>query len=276
MKIIAYFSLLLMYISYACSPVPEIEINNYVVEGYLFAGRPVREITIKTLIPLSNPEGKSEVIETAMVMVKKEDETFPLTFNPNTGMYEYKVNDLDVLPLDVLELEVDVNGRIATATTTVPTPPVGLEISKNQMVIPKINSGADFLNGNPLEDAEILASWRNPDQALHYAVIEFRGNTLEPILPPDVQEVVDGILEDFAIITVPSTDTTLTVLGATLPSYGQYVITVYKVNQEYADLYKSETQDSRDLNDPPSNIINARGIFSAFAGDSIFFEVILP
>jgi len=106
------------------------------------------------------------------------------------------------------------------------------------------------------------------------APARFRSNLLRPILPPDVQKVVDGILEDFAIITLPSTDTTLTVNGALLPSYGPYMVKIYKVNQEYADLYESEEQDSRDLNEPPSNIINARGIFSAFASDSVAFEVV--
>lgn len=106
--------------------------------------------------------------------------------------------------------------------------------------------------------------------------MKFRSNLFRPILPSDVHQLVDGILEDFAIITTPSTDSTLTVLGATLPSYGPYVIKVYKVNQEYADLYLTETQDSRELTEPPGNMINARGVFTAFASDSIFFEVIKP
>ena len=144
------------------------------------------------------------------------------------------------------------------------------------MEIPEIKSAADFITGNPLEGAEVTVTWSNPTHELHYTTVEFRSKLLKPILPPDVQEVVDGIIEDFAIITVPGTDTTFTVLGATLPSYGLYVVKVYKVNQEYADLYQSETQDSRELNQPPSNIINARGIFSAFASDSVFFEVVKP
>ena len=273
-KLVLFFLSICVIVS--CTSVPEVESGNYVVEAYLFSGEPVREITLKTLVPLSDPEGDSELISTGLVIIKKNGTAYQLAFNPGTGKYNYEGTDLDILAEDVLELEVDVNGRIATAFTLVPTAPGGLQISKTQMVIPTINSAADFIGGNPLEDAEILVNWNNPDQDLMYAVIEFRSSLLRPILPSDVQEVVDGILEDFAIITVPSTDTTLTVLGVLLPSYGPYIIKVYKVNQEYADLYDSETQDSRDLNEPPSNIINARGIFSAFASDSIAFEVVKP
>jgi len=275
MRRILLYSLISITV-FSCNPVPEPEANNYVVEAYLFAGEQVREVTIKTLVPLSEPEGKSEIIEVANVVLKKEGATFTLSYNAGTKRYIYTGSDLQITPEDVLDIEIDVNGRIATANTIVPTVPVGIQISKTEMVIPKINSGADFITGNPLEDAELTVNWSNPSGELHYAVVEFRSFLLKPILPGDVQKVVDGILEDFAIITVPSTDTVLTVSGALLPSYGPYMVKIYKVNQEYADLYDSETQDSRDLNDPPSNIINARGIFSAFASDSISFEVILP
>ena len=267
---------LIGFLSYACSPVPEVVFDNYVVEAYVYSGEPVRNITIKTLVPLSEPEGKSVRIDKGNVLLKKGGKSYPLEYHLATKKYRYNGLDLDIAPYDIIDLEVEVNGRVATASTHVPTPPIHIRSSKAQMVIPTINSGADFLTGNPLADAEIIVHWSNPTNELHYTVIEFRSNLLRPILPSDVQAVVDGILEDFAIITTPSTDTTLTVNGALLPSYGPYMIKIYKVNQEYADLYESEEQDSRDLNEPPSNIINARGIFSAFASDSIAFEVVKP
>lgn len=270
------FAILTILLFYACNPVPDPVSDNFVVEAYVFAGEPVREVTVKKLVPLSEPEGKSEIVDNANIVLRKDGSDYLLTYNSFKKKYRYEGNNLDLLPLDVLGLEVEVNGRVATATAMVPTPPVGIAISKDEMVIPEIKSAADFLTGNPLEGAEVTVTWSNPDNELHYTSVEFRSNLLKPILPGDVQEVVDGIIEDFGIITTPSTDTTLTVLGATLPSYGRYIVKVYKVNQEYADLYESETQDSRELNEPPSNIINARGIFSAFASDSIFFEVVKP
>jgi len=49
---------------------------------------------------------------------------------------------------------------------------------------------------------------------------------------------------------------------------------LYRVNQEYVDLYKSRDQDSRNLNEPLTNIENGLGIFSAFANDSVYFYAI--
>jgi len=56
--------------------------------------------------------------------------------------------------------------------------------------------------------------------------------------------------------------------------YGTHKVTVYHVKEEYADLFENRTQDSRDLNQPPSNIENALGIFTGFASQSVFFEVV--
>ncbi|MEM6800841.1 MAG: hypothetical protein AAF696_05525, partial [Bacteroidota bacterium] len=62
--------------------------------------------------------------------------------------------------------------------------------------------------------------------------------------------------------------------AGTIESFGQYSVKVYHINQEYADLYENREQDSRDLNEPPSNITNALGVFSAFNSQETFFEVV--
>jgi len=63
------------------------------------------------------------------------------------------------------------------------------------------------------------------------------------------------------------------IVPMTLTQFGTYRVKIYRVNQKYADLYESRNQDSRELNDPNSNIINGLGIFTAFNSDSIFFEI---
>ena len=41
-----------------------------------------------------------------------------------------------------------------------------------------------------------------------------------------------------------------------------------------ADLYESREQDSRDLNEPLTNISNGLGVFSAFNSQTALFEVV--
>lgn len=56
--------------------------------------------------------------------------------------------------------------------------------------------------------------------------------------------------------------------------YGLHRVRVYRVNQEYADLYDTRQQDSRDLNEPLTNIVNGLGIFSAFNSNEIYFTAV--
>ena len=58
-----------------------------------------------------------------------------------------------------------------------------------------------------------------------------------------------------------------------LTHFGNHRLKLYRINDEYTDLYEGFNQDSRDLNEPPSNIHGALGVFSAFSADSTFFEV---
>jgi hypothetical protein len=59
----------------------------------------------------------------------------------------------------------------------------------------------------------------------------------------------------------------------TLEFVGPHLVTVYRVNEEYDNLYRARLQDSRDLNEPPTNIVNGLGVFSAFSGQTVAFAV---
>ena len=63
-----------------------------------------------------------------------------------------------------------------------------------------------------------------------------------------------------------------TVNAMMMTHLGKHRVKIYRVNQEYADLYQSRNQDSRDLNEPLTNIVNGLGVFSAFNSDSVFFD----
>ena len=66
-------------------------------------------------------------------------------------------------------------------------------------------------------------------------------------------------------VSVPTPADSTTVSQLSLTHLGEHRIRLYRVNQEYADLYEGRVQDSRDLNEPASNIVGGLGVFSAFA-----------
>ena len=80
--------------------------------------------------------------------------------------------------------------------------------------------------------------------------------------------------KNFSIQSEPTTEGSYDVICMSLQNYGRYMVTLYKINQDYVSLFESEVQDGTELNEPPSNIINAFGIFTAFASDTTFFEIV--
>ncbi len=90
-------------------------------------------------------------------------------------------------------------------------------------------------------------------------------------IPDKILELVHG----FSKVSVLLDTNTYEVPALSLESFGTYKAIVYRINQEYVDLFDSQsTQDSRDLIIAPSNVDNALGIFTAIAGADVYFEVL--
>lgn len=122
-------------------------------------------------------------------------------------------------------------------------------------------------------DLEVF--WDNPESELHFVVIENAEDDQESIFPD-----MGGNFGrapgrgSFRRITEPTRESSYQINFSEIQYWGQYIVKVYRVNQEYADLYENLEQDSRDLNEPPTNIKNGLGIFSAFHSQNIYFEVV--
>ena len=271
-----YFALFsLFFISCNDENLNTIAENQFVVEAFLYAGESIDDIRIKTTYPLSEEEDTSSPINDAEVTLIKQGQRFDLVASGEEGYYHYPNSDVTVETNDVFLLEVNYNGITATAQTTVPTPTTGLELSQDSLFVPTLpfSAGVDSIRavvGDFLRNSSIEATWDNPNEDLYFLVIESVSDTLDPIFPTQVINV----LARFRFVSEPTDATSLTFLAGTLESFGTYSSKVYHINREYADLYENREQDSRDLNEPPSNVTNALGVFSAFNSQEAFFEVV--
>ena len=241
----------------------------------MFAGEPIEDIRIKTTYALTAEEDISVPINNAEVTLIKNGERFNLVSSNSDGFYHYLGNDVSVETNDVFQLEVVHNGISATAKTTVPTPTTGLDLSNDTLFVPILpfTAGMDSIVNvirNFLTNSVIEANWDNPNEDLYFMVVEGVSDTIVPIFPGQVIEA----LAQFRFVSEPTNETSFSFLAGTLESFGTYSVKVYHINQEYADLYENREQDSRDLNEPPSNITNALGVFSAFNSQEAFFEVV--
>lgn len=273
---IVFFPLLfILFLSCEDENLNDIAANQFVIEAFIYAGEPIDDIRVKSTFSLTVEEDNSIPINNAQVTLIKEGQRYSLEASGNDGFYHYPNTDVEVATGDVFQLEVVHNGITAFAETTVPTQTQGLSISTDSLKVPQlpISEGREAIVeaiGNFLQGSRIDATWDNPNEDLYFMVVESQSDEVDPILPAQAIEA----LERFRFVSEPTDGNTLFFLGGTLVSFGTYSVKVYHINQEYAALYENREQDSRDLNEPPSNVVNALGVFSAFNSQETFFEVV--
>ncbi|RNC79723.1 MAG: DUF4249 family protein [Balneola sp.] len=277
-KKLIYLGLAFAFTVSSCHIASQPDTSNYVVEAFIYEGIPVNDITVKTISSFSDSDNANVPISDAtVVLTRNQDQEYSLVFNETTGKYENpNPGSIDIVRGDRFDLMVTVGDRTSSGTTYVPEPTTNLRAESDTLLIPNISIGPDFQERFTiaLQNSNLLVEW-DPESDFHYLVIESRTDTLNPIFPEEFPEQLVNTLGQFRFIGEPSTDPSFEIVGFSLATYGLHIIKVYRVNEEYVDLFEAETQDSRDLNEPPSNIKNALGVFTAFAGDSVFFDVVL-
>ncbi len=242
--------------------------DTFVVQAFLFAGEPVTEVTMTGVLPIdADSTAVAAPIADARITIIRDGARFDLVpTEGDPGRYHYPGNDLLVEVGDVLALEASYGDRTATAETVVPVPPQGLSLSATVLAPPQFGvRGGGF---QPGAGEGLMARWENSASALHYVVVD----NIEAEPAPFAESPFGG---GFArrLVQRPTAGDSALVSARSLSYFGRHRVKLYRVNEEYADLYEGLNQDSRDLNEPPSNVRGALGVFSAFSADSAFFEV---
>lgn len=275
MKVVRYIWILFLFILCSCLE-DTTRTPNFVVEGFIVAGEPVNNIKIKQISTLLSEEVTSDPIADAQVVIHRGSAAFPLLFNSASGLYEYLESDLSIETGEAYSITVHVGDRQATSNTLVPDRPTGLSLSGNQLVIPTLTLNFQLREEitELFQEERITLTWDEEEGQSFFVVIENRAEEPDPILPEQIPEEAIELLSSFRFISEPSGTGSFDIIGVALETYGPHVAKVFTVNQEYVDLFNNLEQDSRDLNEPPSNISQALGIFTAFAVDSVAFEVV--
>ena len=256
----------------------DVERDLVVIMGYLYAGEPVDAVRVSSTVALDVDSMLSPPINDAVVALIRDSVRYELTpSSGDSGYYHYDGSDLAVNVGDEFAIEVQYYGNTASGETIVPTPPKGVTISDDTMTV-VVYDFDDMVPGifpGDLEDEEeLVVTWNNDDLELHYVVVEnidtaaVEIETGDRFMPPGGG---GGDHSPFRFISEPTRRDSFTVTTRSLTYTGLHRVKVYRVNQEYDDLYEGRQQDSRDLNEPLTNITDGLGVFTAFNSDSVFF-----
>ena len=272
-KSIIFGSIILLL--WSCEELEQPVSNVFVVEGFITADEQVADIKIKETVSLDTEEFEDIPISDAEVTITSGESSVLLSYNNATGKYFDPGNTFSIRNQEEYQIEIVVDGITATSSTVVPDQPTGLELSRDVLIVPQLF--LDFTLRTAIQRlfAEEISelTWDSEPGQFYYVVIENKEEVIDPILPSGIPEESVELISSFRFISAPSEATSFNIVAVALETYGLHVAKVYTVNQEYVDLFNSATQDSRDLNEPPSNVISALGIFTSFAVDSVEFEV---
>jgi hypothetical protein len=261
------FAILLGGCNNDLSVVPESDL--LVVRAYLYAGEPVTDIQISGTFGLSADTTAGLPINDATVTLEKGGVIFPLTLSPgDSGYYHYTGQDLVVNVGDEFHLTVERNGTVVTAETTIPSPPTQVTISSDEMLIEsfEFGSGRPPFGGFGQDSSAISVSWPNENEDFYFVIVKNLEDELEPI------NDFPGFFGAFrSFRSAPVREDEYQVTRQDLTYWGLHEVRVYRVNQEYADLYAFGLQDSRNLNEPKSNIKNGLGVFAGFSSKVVRF-----
>lgn len=245
------------------------EADQVVIQGYLYAGEPVTDIQITSTLPLGSQDTLAPPINDAEVYLIKNGQRYNLQpSSGDSGYYHYEGSDLSVEVGDVFEINVSYYGTIASGETGVPPAPASVSISSNTLYIPESISPFDFEFDSTKHQLDV--TWDPESSALFYVTIENIEPDPEPIERYGFMRGGPG-----RFISAPTSSNEYRIMFMSVTHYGRHRVKVYRVNQEYADLYISRLQDSRDLNEPLTNIVNGLGVFSAFnSSDYLYFQAV--
>jgi len=268
--------LLFLVIISSCEDVPDYdqEVSEPVVEAFIYEGELVDDIYLKKTVPFNIGSNiDPEPINDATIIITNNGENFILSPVMNEpGRYFYDGSDLSINIGDSYQLAFEYQGKTISSTTTIPNESDGVLISLGLIEVAAINSLQDLRGFRESFQKTIDVSWNNSDGSYYYLVIENVEDRPSSIDPTDIFGDL-GINFEFTSEPIQQGLFQLRPM-IHYTQYGKHKITIYKVNEEYALLYETSAQDSRDLNEPYTNINNGLGIFSGFSSQEFYFYVI--
>jgi len=236
-----------------------------VVEAYLIPGKPINQVKLTKLVPYlsDDTDYEGEEINDAEITIINNGMRYELIpFPGDSGYYYYFDTEMLINENEIYDIEFQYNSKTVSANTLVPEKPTNLKISQDLFLIERMEEGniPSFVN----ETYEI--TWDNEDGSNYYISIDLMETEIDPVS----YMITDTVTQT---LSTPSVTDVYNIHSRSLRYYGNYRVVLYKVNQEYANLYESTSTSSQSLTDSYTNIENGRGVFTSFNTDTLFFDV---
>lgn len=249
--------ILLLLLLCGCEDFAQADPDQAVVEGFLHANR-TAEIKVNRQLVFS---GGDTTFSQPLSMLH-------ITFvNESTGKSETLVeteagvycSQQLIAEENTYTLSFEYAGKNVRAQTTVPSHVTGFEADGNALLHTERFS-EDTLR-------YVNYRWENEYNDFHLMQITHMESWVKPIYNT-------AYTPSFTITSSPTQDTTFQVNSRGFHYYGRHYMILYKLNQEYVDLYYENSSNSQHLTNPPTNIQNGFGIFTGMSSDTLLLQIL--
>jgi len=238
-----------------------------VVECFLTPGKAPDTVKISNILSYSSEETDTEWISNLNVVLIHNEISYPLLESEAPGHYVCPENTLIIEEGETYRLEFEYNDKQLTAETIVPEIPREFNASDDTYYFPTMGSG-----GPGSMDDGIELTWSVEENITYYLKIEN--------IETDPELAMEFMIEDDSTnmpetsrITQPSSDDFYTITMRNVSYLGTHRVILYAVTEDYARMNEQNSTSSISLTDPYTNVENGYGLFSAFATDTLYFEV---
>ena len=241
-----------------------------VITGYLYAGQLIDSIRITESISYTS-DGALKVIDGLNVMISNDEAEFELN---SIGAGYYSHPNHIVQEGMTYKISFEYNDEQILATTYV-NPKKTIKLSESVVALEKIEFDGTPGRGGLPEQKVIDITWDNAELDYYFTIVEHTDK--DPEYVNGIFEFLadnDSLPERFFRSEPEITDVHSINSTRELQFFGNYDITVFRLNPEYAALYESIGSSTISLKEPPSNVQNGLGVFTAVTPHHLTLKVV--
>jgi Domain of unknown function (DUF4249) len=253
-----------------------------VMEAYLAPGKPVT-MHVFTEIPyyLNDTAVSVPISGLEIKIVDNKKRTFILK-SLGEGLYTSAANELVAGVGSTYDMSFSYKGRTVAGSTIIPPKPVGLTVSTKVVTRTARDFSQPRGQGGPGgfgvqdDNTPIQITWQNPDKVFYFVASESAEANPLPIntLPADGGPGGGRGFGRGRFNNEPVQGVSNEIRPQSFQYFGKTAIILYRLNPDYAALYKSGGSTTQNISTPPTSIQNGLGIFTGVNADTVYVNVI--
>lgn len=285
MKAISSLVISLVLLAFwSCEPVAEGLLPNDqpVVEAYLVAGQPFTVRVTKQIPFAADTTGEGQPIDGLSITIKSGDQTIPLK-SEGQGFY---ISDQKVAAKvgKIYDLAFDYLGQRISASTLIPPKPVHFNQDRTEVqrtaITGAVGPGQGGFGPGSLgaQDPPVHLTWDNPAGEYHFVI--FDNIEDNPVSIINIQTSTNNgrpqgqRLFNRRIRNTPTQADNNDIQAQAFQYFGRHRIVLFRLNPDYAALYKQTSTSTQNISTPPTTITNGLGIFTGLNADTLYVNVV--